>query len=153
MHGVEEKLAFQGDALLGLTGDDLPIIWVVPFDELRDEQRAVDLERDLVVAYAHLYVALIADEAREFIDAFRRDDDVDFLAAGKLRFQIEECQPATISGDHGELVLLERKEDAVQHVTGFIRRNRIGGLAQTVAEFLLTQREDLRAVELWQQIG
>src|SRR5262249_5259737 len=41
--------------------------------------------------------------------------------------------------------VLETEQHAIEHVTGFIGRNRIGSFAQTVAQIFLPNRDDFRA--------
>ena len=61
--------------------------------------RAVDVKRDLVFAHAHFHVALHSDEAREFVHAFRRDDEIDFLAARTLGKPINKVHSEIIGID------------------------------------------------------
>ena len=104
---IEEKFALERDALLRLAGNDLAVVRIVAFDQFRDEQRVVQIERDLVVADAHLHVAIVGQQALQFGDRFGRHDDVGFLAAREFHFDIDHGQAAAVGRDHRELVLLE----------------------------------------------
>src|SRR6202011_5156923 len=39
--GIQKRLALEGHALLGFPWNNLFVIWIIAFDQLRDEQRLV----------------------------------------------------------------------------------------------------------------
>ncbi len=148
MHGIPELFALQGDTFPGIARNDLTVIGVVSFDELGDEQRAVDLEGDLVFPHRHPQGPLIAHQPLQLGDALGRHDDLGLLSRRKFDVDIDQRQPAAVGGHHGELVFPKREKDAVENVTSFIRGDRIGSLLQRVAQFLLHNGEFLRVLKL-----
>lgn len=119
--GLEEAFALKGDAFFGFAGDDLTVVRIVAVDEFADEQGVSEIEGDLAVADADGDFALIAEEAGEFVDGLGGDDDVDVLALRELDFLFDHSEAATVGGDHGEVVVFEGEEDAVEDVAGFVR--------------------------------
>src|SRR4051794_6021889 len=73
------------------------------------------------------------------------------MAARKLELEIDHREPPTICRDQRELVILEAEQDAVQDVARFIGRDRVGSLAQSVAQILLPNSDDFRSFELRQR--
>ena len=110
-----------------------------------------DFESQLILRHAHRDLAGISRHAAELRHAFRRDDDVDFLAARKLHFQVHQCQAASVGRHHGQLSIAERKQDAVQHVARLVGGDGVGRFLQRIAQFLLLELEDLCAFELRQR--
>ena len=102
-----------------------------------------EIKRDLAAADADLHVAIVGQEALQFRHRFGRHDDVRFVAARKFEIDVDHREPAPVGRDEGELVVLETEEDAVENVARFVGRDRIGGLAQTVAQILLPDGDDL----------
>ena len=148
---IQKRLALERDALLRFRWNHLPIIWIIALDQFRNEQRLVEIERDLAAAHAHFHLAIVGEQALQLRDRFRRDNDVGFVAARKFQFDINHGEPAAICRHQGELVVLETEENAVEHVTGLVGRDGIGSLAQTVSQILLTNRDDFRVLKLRQR--
>ena len=132
-------------------GNDLPVVRIIAFDQFRNEQRVVEIERDLAAADADFHFAIVGQEALQFRDRFGRHDDVGLVAARKFQFDVDHGQAPAIRGDERELVFLQAKQDAVQNVTRFVGRNRVGGLAQSIAQILLPNRDHLRAFKFRQR--
>ncbi len=128
-------------------GNDLAIVRIIAFDQFRNEQRAVEIERDLAAAEADLHIAFIGQQALQFRDRFRRHDDVGFVAARKFELDIDHGEAPSIGRDERELVVLQAEENAVQDVARFIGGDGVGGFAQTIAQILLPNGDDLGAFE------
>src|SRR5213596_4011231 len=72
------------------------------------------------------------------------------MAAREFQFDVEHSKPAPVCGHKGEFVVLETEKDAIEHVTGLVRRNGIGSFAQAIAQVFLTDRHNLRVLKLRQ---
>src|SRR5438067_3364377 len=72
------------------------------------------------------------------------------MAAREFQFDVEHSKPTPVRGYKGELVVLETEKDAIEHVTGLVRRNGIGRFAQAVAQVFLTNRHNLRVLKFRQ---
>src|SRR5438046_8743991 len=56
-----------------------------------------------------------------------------------------------VRGHKGECCVLETEQDAIEHVTGLVRRNGIGSFAQAITQVFLTDRHNLRVLKLRQR--
>src|SRR5438132_9832407 len=72
------------------------------------------------------------------------------MAAREFQFDVEHSKPAPVRGQKAEFVILETEKDAIEHVTGLVRRNGIGSFAQAIAQVFLTDRHNLRVLKLRQ---
>src|SRR5438045_6148301 len=73
------------------------------------------------------------------------------MAAREFELDVHHGKPAAIRCHQRELVFFEAKEQAVEDVTRFVSRDRIRRLPQSVAQILLPNRNDFRAVKLRQR--
>ena len=83
----------------------------------------------------------------KFGDGLGRNNDVRLLAARNFQFDIGHCQPPSIRRHECELVLLQTKQETVEHVARFIGRDRVGSSAQTVAQIFLPDCDHLGIFE------
>src|SRR6266567_2162665 len=72
------------------------------------------------------------------------------MAAREFQFDVQHRKPAPIRGYKGEFVVLETEKDAIEHITGLVRRNGIRSFAQAIAQFFLTNRHNLRVLKFRQ---
>ena len=72
------------------------------------------------------------------------------MAAREFQFDVEHSKPTPVRGHKGEFVVLETEKDAIEHVTGLVRRNGIGSFAQAIAQVFLTNRHNLRVLKFRQ---
>src|SRR5204862_929850 len=86
----------------------------------------------------------------QFRHGLRRHNDVRLMASGKLQLDVDHGQTPAIGRDKRQFVLLETEKQAVEDVTGLIGRDRVRGLAQSVAQILLPDGNDLRSLEFRQ---
>ena len=129
-------------------GNDLLVVRIISFDQFRNQQRVVQIERDLAAADADLHVAFVGQEALQFRHRFGRDDDVGFVAARKFELDVDHREAAAIGRDQRELVFLEAEENAVEDVARLIGRDGVGSLAQAVAQILLPNRDDFGVLRI-----
>lgn len=139
MDGVEERLAFEGDAFFGIAWDDLLIIGIIAFDHFGDDEFVSDFESDLVVADDDLDIAFVTDEATEFIDALGGNDDIEFVTFGEFDFHVNEGEASTIGGDHGEAFIFEGEKDSIEDIAGVITGDGIAGFFEGIAEIFLAK--------------
>jgi hypothetical protein len=64
-----------------------------------------------------------SETGAELGDGLAGDDDVDLVAAGKFELDIHQREAAAIGGHEGELVVLEGKKNAVEHVARLVGRD------------------------------
>src|SRR5262249_6947389 len=126
-------------------------VWIIPFDQFRDEQRLVEIERDLPAAHADFDLAIVCEQALQFYHRFCRNNKVRFMAARELQLDLDHGTPPPIGCDQRQLGLLETEKDPVENVASLICRYGIGSLTQSVAQILLPNRDNLRVFEFWQR--
>ena len=105
------------------------VIRIISFDQLRNQQGLVQVERDLAAGHAHFHIPIVGQKALQFRDRLGRNNDVRFVTARKFQLDVEHGQPPSIGGHEGEFVFFETEQDAVQDVARFIGRDGVGGFA------------------------
>src|SRR5205807_1770910 len=106
---------------------------IISLDQLRYEQRIVELERDLATPDAHLYFAVFRQQPAQLGHGFRRNDDVRLVTLRKFQLDVDHRESPAISRNEGELVFLETEEQPVQDVARLVGRDRVGSFPQSIA--------------------
>ena len=73
------------------------------------------------------------------------------MTAREFQFNFDHGEPPSIRCDQCELVVLETKKDAVQHVTGLVGRYGVGSFPQTISQIFLPNSHDFRLLKLGQR--
>ena len=105
----------------------------------------------MAATHADLHLSIVLEQALQFRYGLRRNNDLGFVTAGKFQFDIEHGEPAPVRGDEGEFIFLEAEENAVEHIACLIRRDGVGGFAQTIVQILLPHCHHFCVFKLWQR--
>src|SRR5258705_12680266 len=93
---IQKRFALKFYSLFCLGRNDLAIVWIIAFDQFRDEQRLVEVKSDLSAAHADLDIAIIGKQALQFGYRLGWNNKFRLVAAREFQFDFDHSESPAV---------------------------------------------------------